>query len=210
MRNLPQRAPTFQRFCAVYFQVWAMKPIAALLIVCLMVSAIPVLAMDCREWNSEKYFEAATVEEVAGCLQSGVDPKARGRWGDTPLHWVAGSNENPAVIAALVDAGADPNARDEDGNTPLHVAALAKENPTVISALVEAGGDLKAWDDSGYTPLHVAAGFSENPAVIEALLDAGADPKARDKKGKTPWSYAKGRKQLKGSDAYRRLKEGRL
>ena len=108
MRNLPQRAPIIQRCCADYFQVWAMKPIAALLIVCLMVSAIPVLAMDCREWNSEKYFEAATVEDVAGCLQS------------------------------------------------------------------------------------------------------GADPKARDKKGKTPWSYAKGRKQLKGSDAYRRLKEGRL
>ena len=108
MRNLPQRAHTFQRFCAVYFQVWAMKPIAALLIVCLMVSAIPVLAMDCEEWNSGGFFKAATVEDVAGCLQS------------------------------------------------------------------------------------------------------GADPKARDKKGKTPWSYAKGRKQLKGSDAYRRLKEGRL
>ena len=113
MRNLPQRAPTFQRFYAVYFQVWAMKPIAALLIVCLMVSAIPVLAMDCREWNSEKYFEAAiSVEwEVAGCLQSGADPNVR----------------------------------------------------------------------SG--------------------IKSG---------GKTPWSYAKGRKQLKGSDAYRRLKEGRL
>ena len=62
-----------------------MKPIAALLIVCLMVMAVPVSAVDCEEWNSKEFFKAATVEEVAGCLQSGADLKARGKFGYTPL-----------------------------------------------------------------------------------------------------------------------------
>ena len=61
-----------------------MKPIAALLIVCLMVSAIPVLAVDCEEWNSGGFFKAATVEDVAGCLQSGADPNARDKTGKMP------------------------------------------------------------------------------------------------------------------------------
>ena len=159
-----------------FLQGGDMKPIAALLIGCLMILALPVSAVDCEEWNSEKYFEAATVADVAGCLQSGADRNMRNDVGNTPLHWAAWRNKNPAVTVALMEAGADPNVRNDDGVTPLD------------------------W----------AVEHSENPAVIVALLDAGADPKARDKKGKTPWSYAKGRKQLKGSDAYRRLKEGRL
>ena len=210
MRNLPQRAPIIQRFCAVYFQVWAMKPIAALCIGCLMVSAIPVLAVDCEEWNSGGFFKAATVEDVAGCLQSGADPNVQNEYGFTVLHGAAAFNENPAVIAVLLDAGADLEVRNKNGDTPLHWAAGENENPAVIAALLDAGADPNVRSKDGIRPLHWAAGENENVAVTAALLDAGADPNVRDKKGRTPWSYAKGRKQLKGSDAYRRLKEGRL
>ena len=183
-----------------------MKPIAALCIVCLMVLATAVSGVDCKEWNSEKYFEKATIEDVAGCLQSGADPNVRDKDGDTPLHWAAEFNENPGVVAALVDAGADPKARNKWGLTPLHRAAGFNQNPGVVAALVDAGAEPNVGDGGGNTPLHVAAMFNENPAVIAALLDAGANHKARDKKGKIPWDYAKHRKQLKGSGAYRRLR----
>ena len=182
-----------------------MKPIAALCIVCLMVLATGVSAADCKEWNSEKYFETAAVEDVTGCLQSGADPNVRDKDGNTPLHQAAGFNENPAVIAALVDVGADPKARNKWGLTPLHRAGFNQKS-AIVAALVDAGAEPNIRDGGGNTPLHVAAMFNENPAVITALLDAGADPKARDKKGKTPWDYAKPRKRLKGSDAYRRLR----
>ena len=75
-------------------------------------------AVDCADWNSKKYFQAAAVEDVTDCLTSGADIKARDEDGETPLHWAARFNENPAVIAALLDAGADPEARDEAGKTP--------------------------------------------------------------------------------------------
>ena len=48
--------------------------------------------------------------------------------GQTPLHFAAGSNENPAILAALLDAGLDINTRDQFGATPLHLAAESNEN----------------------------------------------------------------------------------
>ena len=144
-------------------------------------------ATDCADWNSSKYFRVAGVEHVAACLASGADPKTGDKHGNTPLHWAAAFNKNPAVIAALLDAGADLKARDEGDNTPLHDAVSYNNNPAVIAALLAAGADPNArnntWD--GQTPLHWAVD-EENPAVITALLDAGADIEARDWVGRTP------------------------
>ena len=124
---------------------------------------------------------------MAACLASGADPKTGDKHGNTPLHWAATFNKNPAVIAALLDAGADLKARDEGDNTPLHDAVSYNKNPAMIAALLAAGADPNArnnaWD--GQTPLHWAVD-EENPAVITALLDAGADPNARNLFGSTP------------------------
>ena len=90
--------------------------------------------------------------DMTDCLQSGADPKARDEGGRTPLHRAAESNENPAVIEALLDAVADLKARDKDGETPLHRAAGFNESLAIITALLDAGADLKARDSLGETP----------------------------------------------------------
>jgi len=71
-----------------------------------------------------------------------------------------------------------------------------------------AGADPNAGDDYGHTSLHWAAQYPKSPAVLGKCLDLGADPKARDKNRKPPGTLRKN-KALKGTDAFRRLKEAR-
>ena len=147
---------------------------------------------DCDQWNTDGFFITARAETVTDCLHAGADLNARSEFlGETPLH-AAGSNANPAVIAALLDAGADPNARSEYGETPLHKAASYNANPAVIMAVLDAGADPSARNEAGWTPLHQAMGvfYTDNSAVIATLLAAGADPNARAGNGWTPLHVA--------------------
>ena len=66
---------------------------------------------SCKGWNTEGYFESATIEQVTACLQAGVDLKARHDSGFEPLHRAAARTDHPEVIKALLAAGADLKAR---------------------------------------------------------------------------------------------------
>ena len=150
--------------------------------------------VDCRKWNTKKFFRKATVEDVTACVTAGADLDARdgGFWSDcskcTPLHRAVMHNENVEVVQALIDAsanleaGANLEARHQFGNTPLHTAVLYNENVEVVKALLKGGADPNARGTWKYTPLHQAAVYNENPAVIKALIDAGAalDVQTRD------------------------------
>ena len=147
-------------------------------------------SMDCSEWNTQEFFEAATASDVTTCLAAGSDVAAQDNDDSaTPLHWAAWLNEDRAVIEALLAAGADVQARNGTGGRPLHNAGH-NANPEVAEALLAAGADVGARDDTGATPLHHAAFGSANPAVVEALVAAGADVQARTDSGETPLHLA--------------------
>ena len=149
-------------------------------------------AVRCAGWNTDGYFETATLEQVTTCLEtSAVDLTAPNASGFTPLHSAAASTENPAVVEALLAAGANLEARNGSrGETPLHSAAGSNENPAVVAALIAAGANVQEDADGGMTPLHYAACCNENPAVIDTLLAAGANVREDADGDKTPLHYA--------------------
>ena len=73
------------------------------------------MAVSCKGWDTEDYFKTATLEDVAACLDTGVDLNARDDAGTTPLHRAAKNTENLDVIKALINAGADIEAQDYNG-----------------------------------------------------------------------------------------------
>ena len=188
-----------------------MNRLLALIMLC---GALALPALPVHADATDDLFKAAwhgTASEVKAALAAGADPGAReNSLGDTPLHRAARDNVNPAVIKALIEAGADTDAHNRRGFTPLHKAAR-NSNPSVITALIEGGADPGARGGiGGLTPLHAAAALTVNPSVILALIEGGADPGAPDDAGKVPFDYAKKNEALKGTDAYRMLKEGRF
>ena len=146
-------------------------------------------AVSCKGWDTEEYFKTAPLEEVIGCLDTGVDLKAQDDAGATPLHRAAQNTEDLDVVKALFNAGADLKARDNDKRTPLHWAVLNK-NSSVLAYLLKVGADPKARDKDDQTLLHYAVKNNEDLAVVEVLLNTGADPKAKDKNKNTPLHYA--------------------
>ena len=101
-----------------------MKPITCLVAATVAVAlAIPAHAqVDCADWNTEAFFEAAVVSDVTRCLQAGADTDVRNDDGGTPLHMAALGGSAEAVMT-LLEAGADVEARNDNDWTPLHYAA---------------------------------------------------------------------------------------
>ena len=64
---------------------------------------------------------------IKALIMASPDARADLKW--TPLHVAVMSNENPAVIEALLKAGANPKARDDDKRTPLHWGGRKKREP---------------------------------------------------------------------------------
>ena len=160
------------------------------------IAALEAVAWDisCRNWadfdGAREFLKNATAEDVSRCLSAGADPNLRDEYDLTLLHIEAQSNDNPAVLWALLAGGADLHARDKWGKTPLHWAAATNGLPAVVAALLDAGADLHARDDRGMTPLHAAAQQTISPAVLAVLLDAGGDLHLGDKWGSTAVHYA--------------------
>ena len=89
-------------------------------------------------------------------------------------------------------------------------AAFSNPNPAMTTTLLKVGAEVNAGAGArGLTPLVEAAANNQNPEVVTALLNAGADAKAKDGAGKTAFDYAQSNEKLKGTDAYRKLNEGR-
>ena len=142
---------------------------------------------------------------VVTLLDRKANIEARDKDGWTPLH-SATRNQNLEIVELLLSRDADIEACAKDGYRPLHWAARFSKASELAKLLLDRGADIEACAKDGYRPLHLAA-QGKTPEVISLLLDRGANAKLQDNEGKTPFAYAKENRYIKGSDAYRRLKE---
>ena len=62
------------------------------------------IAVRCRGWDTEQYFKTATVDEITGCLGTGIDAKTKDVTGVTPLHRAVNYSEDSDVNIALPNA----------------------------------------------------------------------------------------------------------
>ena len=102
------------------------KATAAGLACMLLVAGLPLpaaaAAESCKDWNTAKFFESATVGVVRACLNAGRGPNERDRQRLTALHRAARDASDPAVIEALLEAGANPRVSSRAGRTPWYYA----------------------------------------------------------------------------------------
>ena len=102
---------------------------------------------------------------------SKIDVDARGKQGDTLLHWAAFEG-NEDMLRRLIAAGANPNARVEQGSTPLHLAAYRGHN-SIAELLIAHGAMVNVKTDAGITPLDWARRNGHDD-MIGLLLANGA------------------------------------
>lgn len=87
--------------------------------------------------------------------------------------------------------------------------AVREGTAAEVKTALAAGADPNARNEDGDTPLHLAA-MALKPSAILALLEGGADAAARNEDGRVPFDYVKDHDTMKGTEAYRLLRDGRF
>lgn len=100
--------------------------------------------------------------------------------GITPLHNLASSSQNIALIKHFINKGISVDATDNKGNTPL-LNAAGRNSLEVVSFLAENSKNINTANKKGQTALIKA--ITNDLAVIEFLLSKNADINFKDNKG---------------------------
>jgi ankyrin repeat protein len=131
--------------------------------------------------------EAVANNDHARAIELAKDPMLINAtvYGDTPLHWAAGTGKYE-MMRILLEHGANVNARDKDGATPLHRASQNLHITAMKILVEEYKADINARDANGFTPLHWAAVMPDAQETVKYLINAGADVTARGTDGLTP------------------------
>lgn len=122
-------------------------------------------------------------DEVDRLLAAGVDINARGKFGMTPLIWVAAAGNDTGVVTLLA-AGADRSLGTDRGDTALHMAAERPVTST-LRTLLDHGIDPSSRNTvSGESAIWNAL-MNERPDNITFLIEHGTDVTITDRMGNT-------------------------
>ena len=162
------------------------------LLATLIFAGVAMAQVDCADWNTQRFFEAATVQEIEDCLEAGKNPTQQDSNGRDPLYWAVRYGTS-ASVEVLLRKGAYPLTQYYEVGyraghtwawTPLHFAAEFAMTDTVM-LLIDTGEvpvDIRSKRGRGETALHIAVerGAAE---LVQALMNRGADINLRDRLG---------------------------
>jgi ankyrin repeat protein len=149
-----------------------------------------------------------SVEEVIQHVLNGADVNSYNDREGTLLSLAVRYHGDPKIIRVLIENGAIVNVFDCQRWTPL-MQAVYDHSPEILQILVENGADANVCDDGLWTPLMFAVFFSDKE-VIQILVENGADVTVKDMRGKRALDYAEENEKLKGTNAYKLLREKTL
>ncbi|HVE58105.1 MAG TPA: ankyrin repeat domain-containing protein [Pyrinomonadaceae bacterium] len=142
-------------------------------------------------FTEEEFFKAikqADAPAVKLFLQSGINPNARTKQGETAMTVAAAYSDVPTL--KILTEKADINEHDALGNTPLFVA-LKKPRDEIFDYLLEKGADPNsdgtAKNAKNQSVLYVAV-LRDKTDAVKKLLEKGADPNRTDDAGSLPIS----------------------
>lgn len=117
-------------------------------------------------------------------LQSlGLQANAVSKDGNSPLHRLALTNEDPAIITFFLSAGAKVDQKDAYGNTPF-LNAASRNTLEIVQLLSENLTDFNRANKKGQTALMLAL-ENNNPEVVEFLIQKGSNISTKDVSGNT-------------------------
>ena len=125
-------------------------------------------------------------------LQKGAQIQATAEYGgDTALHIVIRSTDNPEIVTNLIEFGADVNAVNKEMNreTPLHYAVM-KNKLEAVKILLPNGANINTKTrKESQSSLHIA---SKNGHIdmVKYLIEKGASINDADISGDTPLDFA--------------------
>jgi ankyrin repeat protein len=142
-------------------------------------------------FTEEDFFKAikqADAPAVKLFLQSGINPNARNKQGETAMTFAAAYSDIPTL--KILTEKADLSEHDALGNTPLFVA-LKKPRDEIFEYLLEKGADPNSDGTSKVAKfqsvLYVAV-LREKTDTVKKLLEKGADPNRADDANSMPIS----------------------
>lgn len=122
-------------------------------------------------------------------VESGADPRAATRLGNTALVAAATRGHAATVAAVLAALGGARPAANACGAAAL-VGATLGGHAEVVLLLLQQGADPNARDVGGASALQAAV-YLGHDAIAERLVLAGADPEARNPLGRTAMDFAR-------------------
>ena len=143
-----------------------------------------------QELDEETFVRAVVdrdQEVIAACLEAGLSPNSRNKYGDTVLSWAVARREHE-LVKTLLERGADTNLTGSYGKSALHWACKQADR-AMAETLIQYKAEINRYDDNLKTPLMTAAERG-HAGMVRLLIDHNVDLDLTDREGKTALYFA--------------------